>query len=94
MRNGKRGGDDVASCPPSPLRFESLPVPGTPEKTRVLRALQHLHRDAHGTRVITAELLEFMTGIDAAKCREIMEILEREGCAEAANGGWKWTGKG
>jgi hypothetical protein len=93
MRTGKRGGDDVASCPPSPLRFESLPAPGTPEKLRVLRALQHLHRDAHGTRVITAELLEFMTGIDAARCRKTMEILEREGYAEAANGGWKYTGK-
>jgi hypothetical protein len=93
MGKSKRGGDDVASCPPSPLRFESLPVPGTPEKLRVLRALQHLHRDAHGTRVITAELLALMTGIDAEKCRKIMENLEREGYTEAANGGWKWTGK-
>ena len=93
MGNRKRGGDDVASCPPSPLRFESLPTPGTTEKLRVLRALQHLHRDAHGKRAITAELLELMTGISAVKCRKLMEQLVREGCAEPADGGWKWTGK-
>jgi hypothetical protein len=93
MVNSKRGGDDVASCPASPLLFESLPTPGTPEKVRVLRALQHLHRDAHGKRVITAELLELMTGISAAACRKIMDELVREGYAEPADGGWKWTGK-
>jgi hypothetical protein len=93
MRNGKRGGDDIANCPPSPLRFESLPVPGTPEKLRVLRALQHLHRDSHGKRAITAELLEFMTKIPAAECRKLVGELVRDGYAEAADGGWIWTGK-
>ncbi len=92
MANRKRGGDDVASRPPSLLHFESAP-PTTSEKDRVLAAFKYLHRDSRGERVITAELLEFMTRISAAKCRKIMEELEREGYAEAANGGWKYTGK-
>ena len=93
MAYKKRGGDEIASCPPSPLRFESVPPPTTSEKDRVLAAFKYLHKDSRGERVITAELLEFMTGISAAKCRKIMEELEREGYAEPANGGWKYTGK-
>lgn len=93
MVNRKRGGDDVASCPTSPLELESVPPPDTNEKRRIAKALEYLHKDSRGKRVITTALLEFMTGIAAAKCRKVMEELVRDGYAEPADGGWKWTGK-